>query len=618
MLFKAPDLLAAVTRMGAVAAGGLGLAALLGQLAVPGSAAKLAWAALGLGAASAIPALARRSRVGALLSLASVVFGGVAIGIWRLHGPLSTWAAPYIQSGLLTSSDVLALERVLVLAVVVGMIAVAVLARAKYHHPFSTSSSPNSDTNPLDVKVGRADGRTLILKHRDRYLHTLVIGTTGTGKTSRVLKPLIWQDLQAIKKGVKTGLTVIEPKGDLSQDVAEMATSLGIPVVFLNPEDPATPKFNPLEGDPTIAAEIMRTVLHALFGRQEAFFGRVQEEAARNTVLLLKGVRGDNVSMLDMLKALRDATSLRVYVEAYERKYGPGEVTDFFKKEALGDIKDKFYQFALGLRLQIQDIIGNPMMQRVLIGKSDVDLDRHLSEGGVLVVNTAMGPLGKLGDAFGQFIMLHLQYAVFRRPGTERTRTPHMLYVDEFPRYVNPDFERLLAIGRSFRCATTLALQTTAQLLLESKPAFRDIVLGNCRNKIILNLEGEDDAKYFAGQLGEKLVLDRSRNYRRDGAILFPWRHEGITERETLQKRFNYTDLMELPKFHAVCRLVRDDAPTPPVLASLDLSPWDRKRGRKKARSVSGSLRVDVPARDQNPLRVRFPEGGANDEFFGP
>lgn len=613
-MFKLPDLPTAVTRAGAVIAGGLGLAALSGQLASPGSEPTFAWAALGLGAVSVIPALIRRSRVNVLLSLAGAAFGGIALGAWRLHDPFSAWAAPYVRPGLLTLSDVFALERIL--AILAGGIAAFTLARAK---PFTSLSSlnSNSDKHPLDVKVGKADGHTLVLKHHDRYVHTLIIGTTGTGKTSRVLKPLIWQDLQAIKRGVKAGLTVIEPKGDLAQDVAEMATSLGIPVVFLNPEDPATPRFNPLEGDPNIAAEIMRTVLHALFGDQQAFFGRVQEESARNTVLLLKGVRGDNVSMLDMLKALRDATSLRVYVEAYERKYGPGEVTDFFKKEALGDIKDKFYQFALGLRLQIQDIIGNPMMQRVLIGKSDVNLDRHLSEGGVLVVNTAMGPLGKLGDAFGQFIMLHLQYAVFRRPGSERTRTPHMLYVDEFPRYVNPDFERLLAIGRSFRCATTLALQTTAQLLLESKPAFRDIVLGNCRNKIILNLEGEDDAKYFAGQLGERLVVDKSRNYRRDGAILFPWRHEGITERETLQKRFNYTDLMELPKFHAVCRLVRDDAPSPPVLASLDLSPWDRNRSRKKARSVSGTLRVDVPGGDDSPLRVRFPEEGKDsDRFF--
>ncbi|MHB8928886.1 MAG: hypothetical protein ACYC9Q_14790 [Bacillota bacterium] len=45
----------------------------------------------------------------------------------------------------------------------------------------------------------------LVIRHKDRYLHTLVAGTTGTGKTSRVLKPMIYQDLLAIKRGLKAG-----------------------------------------------------------------------------------------------------------------------------------------------------------------------------------------------------------------------------------------------------------------------------------------------------------------------------------------------------------------------------------------------------------------------------
>ncbi|WP_071521725.1 hypothetical protein [Thermanaeromonas sp. C210] len=64
---------------------------------------------------------------------------------------------------------------------------------------------------------------------------------------------------------------------------------MGIPVTFINSEDPDTPRFNPLEGDALTVAEITRTVLQSLFGRQEAFFRQVQEVMARNTVLLLRG-----------------------------------------------------------------------------------------------------------------------------------------------------------------------------------------------------------------------------------------------------------------------------------------------------------------------------------------
>ncbi|MBC7239241.1 MAG: TraM recognition domain-containing protein, partial [Chloroflexi bacterium] len=229
------------------------------------------------------------------------------------------------------------------------------------------------------------------------------------------------------------------------------------------------------------------------------------------------------------------------------------------------------YEHILGLRLQLEDITGNELLRRVLMGKSDINLDRHLSEGGVLVVNTAMGRLGKLGDLFGQFVMMHFQYAVFRRPGKEEERTPHVLYVDEFSRYVNPDFERLLAIGRSFRCACVLALQTTSQLLLEEKPAFRDVVLENCRNKIVLSLGSAEDAKRFAAEFGEDPVVSRSRTLRRDFAALPVYREEGLREDEKLFQRFPYTRLMELPGFTCVYRIVRDGRPLRPGTARLKL-----------------------------------------------
>ena len=44
-----------------------------------------------------------------------------------------------------------------------------------------------------------------------------------------------------------------------------------------------------------------------------------------------------------------------------------------------------------------------------MTGRSDVNIDEHLETGGVLAVNTALGKLRKAGDAFGQFMIMHLQ-----------------------------------------------------------------------------------------------------------------------------------------------------------------------------------------------------------------
>ena len=533
---------------------------------------------------------------------------GLSLGLsawfgYRLYQNAEGWLTGVAQTGWITPSEIRFAKGLIILFPAVAVIAIALLIRQAQIikvSDFKPQLQKTGKKGPLDVEVCKVGNRPVIIKHHDRYLHTMCIGTTGTGKSSRVLKPMIEQDLKAIAKGEKLGVTIIEPKGDFADDVAAMCRSLKVPYIYINPLNPATPRFNPMSGEPELVAEIMRTVLRSLFGRQEAFFRLNQEVAARNTALLVKKIKGEDATMLDMVEALREQSILAMMVSNLERAEGESALTQYFKTEVMGDMKDKMQQFTLGLRLQLEDITGNQMMRRVMIGKSDVDLDKHLAEGGVLIINTAMGELGKLGDAFGQFIMMHFQQAVFRRKGTERTRTPHVLYIDEFPRYVNPDFERLLAIGRSYRCATVLALQTTAQIVHEDRPTFRDIVLETCRNKIILNLGSEEDAKRFSKEFGEYEVLKQTPSYKRDGMLIIPWRLDSMREEFRTKERYSYTDLMELPRYHAVVRTVVDGQPQQPVLGKLELSNWDRQRRKKKParKDLTGKLEIDMPTSD--------------------
>ena len=446
-----------------------------------------------------------------------------------------------------------------------------------------------------DIVICRnvATRRPVAIANNDRYLHTLVTGPTGAGKTSRILKPMVEQELKAIARslvrGIPRGLTVIEPKGDFAADVAEMAHYYNVPVLYVDPLRKDTSKFNPLEGDPILVAEATRTVLQATFGRQEAFYSKVQEIAARNTVLLLKYLRRDDVTMNLLSQVLRDYSKLREevnrlkdlcqdlddnileakrlgnedevawysYLKSIESRLD--DLVSYFEVEVLGDQAQKTHQFAMGLRLQVEDIAGNELLSNVINCKSDINLDVHLNRGGVLVINTAMGHLGKVGDVFGQFIIMHLQNAVFRRKGTEFTRARHMLIMDEAHRYINPDFERLLAMGRGVKCECVLALQNTAQLALDEKRSFRDSVLNLCRNKIVFGGMDFQEAKFFANEFGENETVKMQKSY--GGTLLYkqPWKN--IKYQETpnqFEQRFNYTSLIELPAYHVVYRIVKD------------------------------------------------------------
>jgi late competence protein required for DNA uptake (superfamily II DNA/RNA helicase) len=63
----------------------------------------------------------------------------------------------------------------------------------------------------------------------DKSLHTLVMGPAGCGET-RILKQMVQQLLEDYQNGEKLGITLIEPKGDLTQDVVKLVKRISDPL----------------------------------------------------------------------------------------------------------------------------------------------------------------------------------------------------------------------------------------------------------------------------------------------------------------------------------------------------------------------------------------------------
>src|SRR5699024_3945126 len=95
-----------------------------------------------------------------------------------------------------------------------------------------------------------------------------------------------------------------------------------------------------------------------------------------------------------------------------------------------------------------------------------LDTGVHLRR--VLIVNTELGALGKSGNVFGQFLMLHLQNGTFNRPGPKKSRIPHHMIIDEYSLYINSQIERFLSVARSYKVAGIFATQSLAQLEVET------------------------------------------------------------------------------------------------------------------------------------------------------
>lgn len=438
------------------------------------------------------------------------------------------------------------------------------------------------------------------------------MGPTRCGKTSTILKNIIFQILLAKKQGTKIGLSVVEPKGDVAQMVREGAELLDMPFVHVDPDREDSHIFNPMQGDIDDVAEATVAVLQTLFGKQEAFFRSVQELSSRNVTKLLKELHGDDIDLMDILHTLRDHTLLSRKVKELKAMGGSSDLISFFENELLGTMKDKYQQFVIGLRAQLENLIGNRHLKRIMTGRSSINIDEHYANGGIFAVNTSLGKLRKSGDAFGQFVIMHLQSGALRRPGTERTRIPHIMIVDELSRYINPDIEMFLSIAAEYRVAGMFAIQSLGQLEVEagkiSAKAMKQAIMGSCRNKIAFGGLSYEDAKAFSNEFGTKKVMVRQSTFK-SRIVVPPILPDNYRDTEEEIPRYEPTFLMDgMPRFHFIHKLLQDGHPQEPGLARGEFLPrnWQAILARKEGENNKRIFRFKFKKKHKKHTKTTF------------
>jgi len=423
---------------------------------------------------------------------------------------------------------------------------------------------------------------------KDAFMHTLVVGPTGSGKTALLLKPMVYQILKARKLGKPVGLTVIEPKGDFVRDLRMLCEASDQEMTMISPTDPNSAIFNVMAGDKTDIVEATVTVLQTMFGRQDQFFSLMQELFTRKIVELLKTLYDDDVYLRDVLINLQNEDLLRQNVNLLKRRGLEPELTDFFINELLNaksQEAQKFRSFAIGLRAQLENILSNPYLKPIISKPSSFSLDRHFETGGILGIDTSLAKLGQSGDAFGQFVAMHAQLATYRRPGSEDERVPHYLIIDEYSRYINPDVEKFLSIAREYKVAGVFAIQSLGQLAVASGKldgrAMKQTIMASTRNKMVFGGLEHDDAKEMASIMGKNTVVDQDKIY--DGNPLKKVIPKAQKEIEREVERLPYTFFMDgMPNDYFVHKLLQNRQLQPPGITKGEFLPRSKQELREK------------------------------------
>lgn len=429
------------------------------------------------------------------------------------------------------------------------------------------------------------------LPYTDRFLHMLIIGPTGCGKTSQIIIPMLNQDV----KNLNAGVTVIEPKGDLAEKIYAMAQFYGRKAIYFNPELDACPSFNPLYGKEEDVIENIVTTFKMLDPDAKQYFQDMNEQLLRNSLKILKRLYKNRATLLHLNTLVANpAGEGRAMVNKFMKMPAKNEAESkenldcatYFLENYFNE-KSKTYENCSGIRSQVYKITSNKFLRKVLNpedGKSDLDFEKHLAEGGVLCITTAQGKLRDLGSFLGFFIILTFQSAVFKRPGNENTRKPHFLYIDEFQKYTNPGFADMLTQGRSYRVASHLATQARAQIGMgagKDGNAFINLVSTNCRNVVVFPGVSYDDAKFYSDQFGQdlnqKVKISKSQKEFNPiyGFEKIGYANISQSVDEKLEARFTPTDIIYRKKGEMTFAWVDHMVVQTPISGKIEYIPYE-------------------------------------------
>lgn len=458
-------------------------------------------------------------------------------------------------------------------------------------------SGKSDDTGPYTCEItickNKETGKSVKVPENHRFESTLVVGVSGTGKTTMIFEPMIARDLErkaffresakemaftALKTGIATlncpydnsyinnhfslsmlepnskkeavyykymkkllynsesdnlvfkdlGITYVAPDPESIKHVLNVANNYGIKVNIVDPGNPNSVGINPFAiPDPSKAAVAISSILHDMYADTNTEVSGVNNsvrvfdvnfvsQAIENVVIILKEMYprthdGFLPNLEDVLKLLNDFDSIEALCKQIE-------LEDNLRTQyslQLSYFKKNFYRNSPGRAntesfihmacTELDNLLRYPGIKGILCNRTNnIDFNKALSGGEITLVCTRRGDLGaKAHTAFGLFFLLSMQYAVLSRPGNEKTRIPHFLYVDEFADYVCSATMPMFTMYRKYRVGSIVSTQNLAQLGTGKEAKFRQIILGNSATKIAFGGNTPEENDWWATEFGK-------------------------------------------------------------------------------------------------------------------
>ena len=342
--------------------------------------------------------------------------------------------------------------------------------------------------------------------------HHLYVARTRMGK-STLMHHIVAHKLQEKAEGRdRDAIVVVDPHADLVAGILEQVPESLIDKVRLIDlgDETRSPGINLL--DTRVFADRDRTadsVVRVARGLWEQWGPRMQsilEQTVKTLHEANEQMEADQQhTILDGLRLLsndpfRNSVLARVsdpyILEWWARDFGGWHRQ--YRAEALAPVQTRLSYYASSKRARA--ILGQP--------RSTIDLRETILEGGVLLVSTSQGTVGRDVAALVGASLLNLVDSVIREQGglPFSQRRGALVVVDEMQSMPGVDYESMLSELGKFGASFILATQSLAKLD-DLSPTMRDTILANVGCLAVFQVAGSD-ARQLVWELGKERVSE--------------------------------------------------------------------------------------------------------------
>jgi hypothetical protein len=355
-----------------------------------------------------------------------------------------------------------------------------------------------------DITIGYQNSpqgtKPITIRTADQRSHLLVIGQTGTGKSTFSLS-LAVQDIRN-----EAGVAVVDPHGDLVEALlSRIPRHRTNDVVYFDAAEDSFPVgMNILEvrkgQDKQLAASSLISIFKHLWASN---WGPRSEYVLHNAVAALLDTPGS--TLLEIYHLLIDSEfrrrvvsncqdpMVRLYWDQVFARY-----TERFAAEVTSPVLNKVGQLLTGSSLR--NIVGQ--------AQSTIDFQDILDNQRIYLVSLPKGKIGEdRANLLGSVIITKLYLAALERQAVpEDQRKDFYLYADEYGSFATEIFPFILSESRKFHLGLCLIQQYLDQVA-------RDItsgVFGNVGNWVVFRV-GATDAQVLEPEFSPYIKLEQFR-----------------------------------------------------------------------------------------------------------